>query len=169
MENKLLAIESINKIFARRHNNPDLSLNFSKLDLDSISLKVYKDASFAANYDHSSHLGCIIFFVDKYKVCQPIHWPSYKPGHFLRPIHGSKVVAAADAFDLAYTIECVLQVIEIKSIEVLMVNERLSFFGILTKATMTTKKLITNELKTVKKFYLKLDVKTFRLLELNKC
>ena len=43
----------------------DLSLNMCKLDIDSLQIRVYSDASFATNCDYISQLGYTVLLMDK--------------------------------------------------------------------------------------------------------
>lgn len=96
-----MAIRSINKVVDHLKNNENLVLKDPKLDIESMHLRIYSDASFATNSDHMSQLGYITFFMDKFNKCQPIYWTSYKSERVCTSVLGSKVMAFADAFDLA--------------------------------------------------------------------
>jgi hypothetical protein len=56
---------------AQGHEN-DIWLHFPALELESVELRVYADASFANNTDLSSQLRCTIFMVDKKSKCSPL-------------------------------------------------------------------------------------------------
>jgi hypothetical protein len=71
-------IKQLNKTVSHVQKNPDVVLNYPKLDMDLLRLRVYADASFASNRDEASQLALVIFLADKHDNCQPIVWSSYK-------------------------------------------------------------------------------------------
>ena len=54
----------------------DIGLLFPKLDVESVKIVGYSDASFAGNKDLSSQLGVFILLVDKYEKACVIHYAS---------------------------------------------------------------------------------------------
>lgn len=62
-------IKAINKVVKHVKGHPSIVLKCSKLDVDSLRLKVYADSSFANNDDLSSQLGFIVLLVDKHDRC----------------------------------------------------------------------------------------------------
>lgn len=158
LENKILAVESTNKIVAPLKNNRDLSLKFSKLVLDSISIRFHANASPISNYAQSSQLEYMIFVGSKYKLCLPIRWTSHKSKLVPRCIPDSAVMAFSDAFELAYKMKYDLHVMTSKYIRWSMVTDSLSLSDILTKSTMTFEERLVVYLKTFKKSYLKMKL-----------
>lgn len=51
------------------------TLQFPKLDLSALELRVYADSSWARNLDLSSYLGYVIFLADEHNSC------AVTPGH----------------------------------------------------------------------------------------
>jgi hypothetical protein len=64
-------IKQLNRFIKHQKKIPDLPLRFPKLELSTLRLQVYSDASYANNADDSSQLGYIIFLVDGNGTCQP--------------------------------------------------------------------------------------------------
>ena len=54
----------------------DIGILFPKLDLESVKVVGYSDASFAGNKDLSSQFGMFILIVDKYEKACVIHYAS---------------------------------------------------------------------------------------------
>ena len=53
-----------------------VSVKFPSLDVETIQLVGFSDASFAGNHDHTSQLGNIVFIADKTGSAIPIHFKS---------------------------------------------------------------------------------------------
>lgn len=64
--NKILAIDNINKIVAYRKNSPDLTFYYQKFDLDLASTTIFADFLLASNYYQSSQLACMMFLLNAY-------------------------------------------------------------------------------------------------------
>jgi hypothetical protein len=77
-----------------RFRNFDLCLLFPRLDLDSIKVHVYGDASFAGNADLTSQLGYVILLVDKFGSCAFIDWGSVKSRRVSAPSSGPNCTRA---------------------------------------------------------------------------
>jgi Reverse transcriptase (RNA-dependent DNA polymerase) len=98
-------IKQLNRALKHLKKRPDLFLRFPKLDLKTLRLQVYSDASYANNDDGSSQLGYIIFLTDATGRCQPIFWSSHKSRRVRRSVLGSETMALADAFNTAYALK----------------------------------------------------------------
>ena len=108
-EDSRKAIKGLNAIIPHLFSNEKLVLRYPKLDLSSLRIQVYSDASFASNADLSSQVGNIIFLADDSGTCQPIAWYSHKIKRVSRSVLGSEVLAFADAFDMTYLLKHDLQ------------------------------------------------------------
>ena len=93
----------------RYANNNFAHLKFPKLELASVRIVGYSDASFANNHDLSSQLGRIILLIDNNDAAIPICFKSYKSRSVTRSVLSAEVIAFADLFDdavaLRYQIE----------------------------------------------------------------
>jgi Reverse transcriptase (RNA-dependent DNA polymerase) len=94
-------VKQLNRALSHVNKVPDLAVRFHRLDLETLSLRVYSDASYENNADGSSQLGYIIFLTDATGRCQPIFWSSHKSRRVTRSVLGSETMALADAFDMA--------------------------------------------------------------------
>ncbi len=56
----------------------DLSLHMQKLDIESLHIRAFADASFAPNHYHTSQLGYIVLLCDKQDNACVLHYASYK-------------------------------------------------------------------------------------------
>ncbi len=102
------------KTFERKHVNMfntavnylvesrGLSLQMRKLDMDSLHIRAYADASFATNHNLTSQLGYIVLLCDKWENYCTLHYASYKSRRVARSVLGAETYAFADAYDFAY-------------------------------------------------------------------
>ena len=80
------------------------SIKFPSLDLSSISISVFCDASYANLYNGSSQGGFIVFLSDKSRSCIPISWASRKLKRVTKSTLAAETLAATEAVDSAYMI-----------------------------------------------------------------
>lgn len=71
----------------------------------------------------------------------------------------------ADAFDLAHTIKCDIQILISRHIELSLMNDSLSLFDVLTKSTTTTEKTLMIDSQTIKDSYQKLELNNVAFLQ----
>jgi hypothetical protein len=74
------------------------------LDINTLRIVAYSDASFANNADLSSQLGFVIFLSDASRKCNVINYRSCKSHRVTRSVLRGEILAFADAFDCAYTL-----------------------------------------------------------------
>ena len=133
-------IKSLNTIVRHLKKTLGLTLKYPKLDMDSLSLYVYSDASYANNHDGTSQLGYIIFLTDKSQKCQPLVWSSHKAKRVTRLVLGSDTMAFADAFDMSYVVKRDMQRLIGRNISLTMVTDSLSLFDVITRASVSAEK-----------------------------
>jgi hypothetical protein len=143
-------IKQLNRAFSRVNKVPDLALRFPRLDLETLRLQVYSDASYANNADGSSQLGYIIFLTDATGECQPILWSSHKSRRVTRSVLGSETMALADAFDTAYALKHDIEMIMKQRIPIVISTDSLSLFDVITKASTTAEKRLMIDFSVLK-------------------
>lgn len=84
--------------------NNKFSIKFPPLDLSSIKISVFCDASYANLYNGSSQGGHIVFLSDKTNLCVPISWASRKLKRVVKSTLGAETLAATEAVDSAYMV-----------------------------------------------------------------
>lgn len=85
----------INRVLKHLKNTSETCLQYSKLDMDSISLVVYTDYSFDNAAVHPSQIGYIICLVDALRRCSVLHFAS-RQSHF---VARSRMAAETLAFE----------------------------------------------------------------------
>jgi hypothetical protein len=78
------------------------------LDVNSLQLLAFIDASFANNKDLSSQIGFILVLTDASKKANIVHWSSVKCKRVTRSVLASKLYGMAHGFDIGATIKSTL-------------------------------------------------------------
>ena len=86
-------------------DNPTRGLTFVPLDLESLNLVIFTDASFANNKDLSSQIGYVIAITDRNGSANIVHWSSIKCKRVTRSVLASELYALAYGFDIGATIK----------------------------------------------------------------
>ena len=87
----------------------DSSIKINKLDLETICLKVYSDASFGNLPDGGSQLGYVVFISDGNGVSVPITWASKKAKRVARSTLTAETLSAVEAVDVAVCSKTMLE------------------------------------------------------------
>jgi hypothetical protein len=77
--------------------------------MNSLSLLVFTDASFANNKDISSQIGFIIILTDHNQSVNILHWSSIKYKQVTRSVLASELYALAHGFDIRAAIKSTIQ------------------------------------------------------------
>jgi hypothetical protein len=85
-------------------NTAERNLLYQNLELKTLRIVSYADASFANNEDLTSQLDFIIVLTDKTGRCNLVLASSHKCRRFTRSILGGEVLAFADALDYVFTL-----------------------------------------------------------------
>ena len=83
-------------------------LTFVPLDMKSLSLLVFTDASFANNKDLSSQIGFIIVLTDRNQSANILYWSSIKCKRVTYSILASKLYRLAHGFDMGAAIKSII-------------------------------------------------------------
>jgi hypothetical protein len=160
-------IKGLNAVVKHLRKTASFTLKYPKLDINSLTLKVITDASFAHNYDGSSQLGYIIFLADASGKCQQIVWSFHNTRRVTRSVLGSETVAFADGFDAAYSLKHDLQTILKRSVDILMYTDSLSLFDVITKSSTTAEKRLTIDLVVVREAFDRMEIAHLAFLRTN--
>ena len=78
------------------------------LDISSLSLLVFTDASFANNKDLSLQIGFVIIFIDRNQSANILHWSLIKCKRVTYSILASKLYALAYGFNIGAVIKSII-------------------------------------------------------------
>ena len=153
-----MSINDFNKVVKHVKKTSSQGLKMSKLDHDSLHLRVYADASFANNPDLTSQLGYIVLLSDKTGKCNVLHFASYKSRRVCRSFLGAEVYAFADAFDYVYVMKHDLEQILDKRIPLQMFTDSKSLFDVIVKNSTTAERRLMIDIKDVRESYEQLKI-----------
>ena len=107
-----------------------MELFFAELDLETIELVVYSDASHANLHDGGSQGGFIVFLSDASGKCSPISWGSKRLKRVAKSTLSAETQSAVEALDVAYMLKNVLSEIlhESRDIKVTLFTDSKSMF-----------------------------------------
>ena len=87
-----------NKVIKRVKNERSF-IKFSELDLDSLHIVSFSDASYNNLKNGGSQGGYIIFLVDQYNNCCPVEWKSNRLKRVVRSALAAETLACADSVE----------------------------------------------------------------------
>ncbi len=97
-------IKELNKSISHFTNTKSVILQYPELDVGSIHLRAYSDASFATNDDIFSQVGHIILLADQFNRCHVLWFSSKKSREVVRSIRAGEIFAFSNAFGSAIMI-----------------------------------------------------------------
>ena len=101
--------KQLNKRIQQQIDNLTRGLTFVLLEMDSLSLLVFTDASFANNKDLSSQISFVIILTDQNQSANILYQSSIKCKRVTCSILASKLYALAYGFDIRAAIKSTIQ------------------------------------------------------------
>ncbi len=106
-----------------------------KLDLKSVHVRAFPDASFATNHNENSRLGHIVLLCDKQDTTCVLHYASYRSRRVASTVLVAEICAFADEYDFVYwskrDLECILD----KTLPLEIYTDSRSLFDVITKCS----------------------------------
>src|SRR2546421_12328507 len=90
-------------------DNLTKGLTFIPLNIHSLNLIIFTDASFANNKDLSSQIGFVIILTDQNQTTNIIHWSLIKCKRVTRSVLASELYALAHGFNIGAVIKLTIQ------------------------------------------------------------
>ncbi|RAL58503.1 hypothetical protein DID88_004007 [Monilinia fructigena] len=145
----------LNKVIKWQMDNPTRGLTFVPLDMDSIQLVVFTDASFANNTDLSSQIGYVICLMDKHNNANIIHWTSIKCKRITRSVLASELYALVLGFDVGAAIKgTVNAILKLKKpIPLILCTDSKSLYDLLTKLGTSAEKRLLIDIMALRQCY----------------
>lgn len=142
-------------------------LVYLKLNLPSVHLRVYSDASFAGNRDLTSQLGFIILLCDVNNRCHILDYGSKKSTRVVRSIMAGEMYAFLLGFDRCFVIQHDLQLILKQNVPIRMFTDSKQVFDAITKSSCTTERRLMIDLHSAKESYDKFEIDNVALISSN--
>eukprot|EP00171_Calliarthron_tuberculosum_P011584 IDg11584t1 len=133
-------------------------LSFPKLDIDTLHVVGYSDASFASNGDLSPQLGHITLLRGASGSTIPFALKSYKAGRVTRSVLAAEVIAFSDMFDVAFTICAELEYIIGCDILLQLLTDSKCLFETISKSYRTSEKRLMLDFAVSREGYCKKEI-----------
>jgi hypothetical protein len=131
---------------------------FCRLDVTSLHVVFYTDASFAGYLDLSSHIGGIILLKDKHGNAHVLHWFSKKCPRVTGTVLAAEIISFATACDVASALRDVLGEIYHQSIPLYGLTDSYSFFSTVTQYNAWREKRLSIEIAVAREAYAKFEL-----------
>lgn len=139
-------------------------LKYPKLDIDSLFIRIYADASFGTNSDGSSQLGFFLVLMDKYDRFAII---SFRSGKCYRVTHSAmaaETIAFAEGFDAAYSLQHALGKLLKRKIGIQMLTDSQQLFDAISKSTRTKEKRLMIDISAAKQSFERFEISDLGLV-----
>jgi hypothetical protein len=147
-------IKLLNKRIQWQMDNLTRGLTFIPLDVHSLNLIVFTDASFANNKDFSSQIGFVIVLTDRNRTANIIHWSSIKCKRVTRSVLASELYALAHGFDIGAAIKSTIQhILQIDQLPMVLCTDSKSLYDCLVKLGTTQEKRLMVDLMCLRQSY----------------
>jgi hypothetical protein len=115
-------------------------LRFVPLDLESLRVVVFADASFANTSDYRSQIGFVICMVDGHETANIVHYGSTKCRRVTRSCMAAELHGLILGFDNAFLVGSMISEILNRSVAIDAYIDSKSVFDTITKLSLTTEK-----------------------------
>jgi hypothetical protein len=145
--------KSLNKRLSWQMGNADRGLKFVKLDINTLQLLVFTDASFANNKDLSSQIGYVIVLADATKKANIVHWSSIKCKRVTRSVLASELYGMAHGFDIGTAIKSTVDKILQVNLPLVLCTDSKSLYDCLVRLGTTQEKRLMIDVMCLRQAY----------------
>jgi hypothetical protein len=139
-------IRAMNNVLAHLKDTVDLALSFPALDVESLHIVAYADASFANRRDKSSQLGYVLCLRYKTGKMCILGYQSCKSLVVARSAMAAETHAFTAAFDAAFTVQDQLERVLKRKVPITMYTDSKGLYDVLTWNRATTEGRLMIEL-----------------------
>lgn len=151
-------VKALNAVVGKAKSRRDLVLTYPRLDLASLRLHVYADASFATNKDQSSQIGYIILLCDASGRIHVLAFTSRKSKRVVRSIMAGEVYAFSAALDEAYITRYDLESLYEQHIPITVHTDSKQLFDVVTRGSHPTEKRLMIDVAAARQAYKRHDL-----------
>lgn len=143
----------LNRVVREAKSTADKGLTFIPLEIATIHLRVYTNASFASNEDLTLQFGHLILLCDRNNTCNIMDFGSRESIRVVRSIVGGKLYAFTKAFDTSFTIAADVTRIFQRNISVRMYTDSKQVFDVITRGKRPAKKRLAIDVMSAREAY----------------
>jgi hypothetical protein len=159
------SISDLNGIIKYLRQTSEVSLKFAPLELSSLRMCVYTDASQANNEDLSSQVGYIIVLTDNTNRASIVHCQSHKPQSLTRSSMAGETLAFADGFDNAFLLRHELESMLGQPVPLIMFTESQALFNVVTRNKTTTERRLMVDVAAARQAYHSMIISNIGLIK----
>ena len=146
--------KTLNKRLKWQIEHFDRGLRFVKLDITTLKLIVFTDASFANNPNLSSQIGYVLCLADASNKANIIHWSSVKCKRVTRSVLASELYAMAHGFDTGAVIKSTVEkILKIPLLPMIVCTDSKSLYDCLVKLGSTQEKRLMVDVMCLRQSY----------------
>lgn len=155
-------IKNLNKRIYWQMNNPDRCLTFKPLNLSTVKLVVFTDASYANNRDMSSQIGYVIVMMDDNDNANLVHWTSIKCNRITRSVLAAELYAMAHGFDMGIAIKTTMNAMLRREISMYLCTDSKSLYECISKLGTTQEKRLMIDILCLRESYERREITELR-------
>lgn len=138
---------------------------YKPLDVDTVHLRVYADASHATNDDLSSQIGYLVLPADASNASHIIDYSSRESRRVVCPIMGRGICAFLGAFDAAFSITADMPAMLDRKLSINIFADSKQLFDAIVKGKMTNKRRIMIEITSARQSYRSFEIRHIGLVK----
>ena len=142
-----------NSLIKHIHKNPELGLQYNKMDIETMEILVYSDGSFSGNNDGSSQVGFMNFLIDKNNTASLIEYSSSKSKRIVRSVLGAETFGMADACDASIVLQHDIKKITGRNMKIRILTDSETLFNVVIKNASTKEKRLMIDIKAARQAY----------------
>jgi len=128
-------------------------LKFVKLDVNTLQLLVFTDASFANNKDLSSQIGYVLVLSDASNKANIVHWSSVKCKRVTRSVLASELYGMAHGFDISVAIKSTVDKVLQINLPIVLCTDSKSLYDCLVRLGTTAEKRLMVDVMCLRQAY----------------
>jgi len=144
---------SLNKRLSWQIENANRGLKFVKLDVNTLQLLVFTDASFANNKDLSSQIGYVLVLADASNKANIVHWSSVKCKRVTRSVLAPELYGMAHGFDIGAAIKSTLDKVLQVNLPLVLCTDSKSLYDCLVRLGTTQEKRLMIDVMCLRQAY----------------
>jgi hypothetical protein len=158
------AIRRLNSAVSRLKAPATDSISFPKLDIHSLLILVFLDASFSNNVDLSSIMGYISFLLDNNNRYAPLTYKSMKCKGVTRSVLAAEAIALAEGYEAGYALSHSLSQMLSKRVPLTLLTDSKTLFDVVINPSYKHERQILIDLASVREGYRRLDINDIGLI-----